>query len=236
VLSVLIADSDPTTRQVLRNILVGIPGIEIVGETGNGIEAINMYEKLKPQSVVINPDIPGMTGLEVVKEIIDINPRTYIVFFTEKTELQIDYQEYAFDYVVKPFKSDKVKKVMWDLLLNALKKLPSVESEFIEVKLNDGLDLYLNDIIYITRKDRKTIICLKREKNLIVSDTLGSLEEKLKDHMFFRTHKSFIVNLRMVKELVVHGRGTHCVVMENTQDTPLLSSENKEILEKLLKW
>ena len=112
-LSVLIAEDDPAMSHVLNRTLSQIPGVEILGEAADGITALDMVEKLNPRVVFIDIDLPGKNGVELAREICDINPQTILIFATAFDDHTHEaFEVYAFDYLIKPFKLDRIKKTM----------------------------------------------------------------------------------------------------------------------------
>lgn len=92
---------------------------------------------------------------------------------------------------------------------------------------NNSKFVYLNldDIIYITKEGRKTTIYFIGGQ-IKTNDKLSALEEQLEGYPFFRSHSGFIVNLKMVKELIPASRSSYELVMENTKNRPLITVEN----------
>ncbi|MFZ5645259.1 MAG: LytR/AlgR family response regulator transcription factor [Bacillota bacterium] len=247
-LTVLIAEDDPAMRQVIKNAVKGVPGVEVVGESGDGVNALELYEELRPRVVMVDIDLPGMTGLELAQEIFDINPWTYLVFCTGFS----DYREkafeiYAFDYLVKPFKIERITQTM-SRILNLEKARSSDRAKvdnFTPGRVSiQGARLFrdaerflmidLKDIIFVTRENRKTMVHYVGGK-VLADETIGTMEEQLRDQMFFRSHKGFLINLNHVKELVPCGKSTYQVIMANTTERPLITWDKIRELERVAK-
>ncbi|SFR09734.1 LytR/AlgR family response regulator transcription factor [Desulfoscipio geothermicus] len=112
-LSVIIAEDDPAMRHVLKETLSKIPDVEVLGEASDGITALKLVEKLNPRVVFIDIDLPGKNGVELAREIGDINPQTILIFATAyDNHTHEAFEVYAYDYLVKPFKLDRIKKTM----------------------------------------------------------------------------------------------------------------------------
>lgn len=247
-LTVLMAEDDPAMRQVIRSAIRDVPGVEVVGEADDGVAAMQMYEDLHPRLVLIDIDLPSKNGLDLAKEIFEINPWTYIVFCTGFSEYRDKaFEIYAFDYLVKPFKVERIVKTINRII--AFDSARQGESETLETPTirkcaAQGARLFrdaekfvmvdLKDIIFITRENRKTTIYHVGGK-VCTEETLGSLEEQLKDQMFFRSHKGFLINLDMVKELVPCGKSTFQVTMANTRERPLMTWDKLRELDEMTK-
>lgn len=247
-LTLLIAEDDPAMRQVIRNAVGSSPGVEVLGEADNGNEALKLYERLRPRVVMIDIDLPGKNGLDLAREIFDINPWTYIVFCTGFSEYRDKaFEIYAFDYLVKPFKIERITQTMNRIV--DIEKSRASEAHRAEIKpvkkvAVQGARLFrdaekflmidLKDIVFITRENRKTTVHYTGGK-VLTEETLGSLEEQLKEQMFFRSHKGFLINLNLVKELLPCGKSTYQVVMANTSERPLMTWDKLRELEHMTK-
>ncbi len=244
-ITVLIAEDDPDMRHVIRKVVEEVEGVRVIGEAGDGLEAIKLIEEISPQVVFVDIDLPGKNGVELAREIFDINPRTFIVFATASCEFRGEaFDVYAFDYLVKPFKMNRVRQTMERIKLVLSGKVaarPRHYSKNMNKNVSrkqffrsDNKLVYLNldDIIYVTREGRKSTIYFIGGK-VRTNDKLSVLEEQLEGYPFFRGHSGFIVNLKMVKELIPTGRSSYELVMENTKDRPLITVEKFKELEEL---
>ncbi len=112
--SVLITDDAAFMRMVLKNTLLKL-GHEIAGEAENGKEAIQLYEKLKPDVVTMDITMPEMSGVEAVKEIKKINPEATIIMCSAMGQqaMVVDaIQAGAKDFIVKPFTEVRIKEAL----------------------------------------------------------------------------------------------------------------------------
>ena len=108
-LRVLIADDDAGMRAVMRKIVSKVDGFELSGEAGDGKTTLELTEKLKPNVVFLDVEMPEMSGVECARAIQDMDPSIIIIFATAHDTYMGDaFEVYAFDYLVKPFKVDRV--------------------------------------------------------------------------------------------------------------------------------
>lgn len=242
-LKVLIADDDEGIRLVLRKALKNINGAELVGEASDGEELMKLYESVHPDIVFLDVEMPGKSGVECAKTIADINPKTYIIFVTAHSEYMTEaFELYAFDYLVKPFKVERIHQTMERIKSAGSDGEAKVMHQIIRhekglekliVKNKDGISLVdKNDIILIQREDRSTVIYTDRE-SFTTSESLGELEAKLGNTQFLRSHKSYIVNLSMIDKLYPYGRWTYVIKMKNTRTDALLTYEKYQELEQM---
>lgn len=246
-ITVLIAEDDPDMRHVIKKVVEEVEGVKVIGEAGDGLEAIKLIEELSPQVVFVDIDLPGKNGVELAQEIFDINPWTFIVFATAFSEFREKaFDVYAFDYLVKPFKMNRVRQTM-ERIKQVLsgkvsgKPMPYVTNLKDTLKRkqffrNDSKLVYLNldDIIFVTKEGRKSIIFFIGGQ-INTNENLTVIEEQLEGYPFFRSHSGFIVNLKMVKELIPIGRSSYELVMANTRKRPLMTIEKLKELEELTK-
>ncbi|NPV91319.1 MAG: response regulator transcription factor [Firmicutes bacterium] len=245
-ITVLIAEDDPDMRHVIRKVVEEIEDVRVVGEAGDGLEAIKLIEELSPQVVFVDIDLPGKNGIELAQEIFDIKPWTIIVFATAFSEFRGEaYDVYAFDYLVKPFKMNRVRQTMERIKLILSSQAagrPRPNSKNLNHKnvsrkqffRSDSKLIYLNldDIIYVTREGRKSTIYFIGGQ-IQTNNKLSVLEEQLAGYPFFRSHSGFIINLNMVKELIPISRSSYELVMENTKKRPLITVEKFKELEEM---
>lgn len=158
--------------------------------------------------------------------------------------MQDAFQLYAADYLVKPFKVERVEQTL-ERIRNVHQSHSEVKHPFREmIRREKGLDkliiknkeavhlLDMKDIVLIQREDRSTVV-YTTDNRYLTSDTLNELEERLDKSLFFRCHKSYIINLAMIKEIYPYGRWTYLVKLKNTNQDALLTHEKYEELEKV---
>ncbi|MFZ5642514.1 MAG: LytR/AlgR family response regulator transcription factor [Bacillota bacterium] len=248
-ITVLIAEDDPVLRQVLKGFISAVPGIDVIAEAGDGIEALELFEKYHPKCVILDINMPRRNGMEVAKEIFDIDPWVYIVFCTGLSGHREEADEiYAFDYMTKPFKPDRIKKTMNRIV--ALEQNISDSRSFQEnisltrtnknivqgsklLKIGEKfVMLNLDDIFFFTKENRKTLTHYTGG-DIYIDESLTSLEEQLRDSKFFRSHKGFLINIQKVSELVPCGKSTYYVIMKDAQKRAFITWDKIKELEKL---
>ena len=110
---VVIADDEPGMRMIMRKMIEKAVGFTLCGEADNGPDLLKLVEQYKPQVCFLDVEMPGMTGLECAKAIQDTDPRTILVFATAHDDYMAQaFEVYAFDYMVKPFKVERVMKTL----------------------------------------------------------------------------------------------------------------------------
>ncbi|SHK07326.1 two component transcriptional regulator, LytTR family [Clostridium cavendishii DSM 21758] len=242
-IKVLIVDDEPGMRTVIKKILQKTSGFEVIGDTDNGDEAISIFKEHHPEVVFLDVEMPIRSGIECAKVFTDIDPKTIIIFATAHEQYMSEaFQVYAFDYLVKPFKIDRVMQT-----LDRIKKLNKPNyAEGIDkiIKHEKGLDKLMiknkdgisfvdtKEIVLVQREESSTVIYTKTD-SFTTSISLTEIEEKLDPNQFFRSHKSYIINLSLITKIYPYGRWTYIVKLKNTEKDALLTHEKYEEIKRL---
>lgn len=242
---ILIADDDDGMRLIMRRFVEKAGGFQIVGEAKDGRELIRLNEQTHPQVILLDVEMPVMTGVECARIIQDINPKTILVFATAHEKYMGDaFEVYAFDYLLKPFREQRVMKTL-ALIRSRLAEEAEERAVKPETSRNvaprklmlrhkEGVSFVdMEDILLIQREERSTVLYLAGGERLVTSDSLSELDERLPDDMFFRTHKSYVVGLRHIDSITPYGRWTYVVKLRGTTHDALVTAERLEILQKM---
>ena len=103
-IKVIIADDNEDMRRIERKMISKVDGFELIGEAQDGLELIELVEKLHPQVIFLDVEMPGKTGVEAARVIQDMDPGIIMIFATAHDQYMGDaFEVYAFDYLIKPF-------------------------------------------------------------------------------------------------------------------------------------
>lgn len=229
-------------RLVLRKLLEKTDGFIIAGEAVNGQEAIQLAISCQPDVVFMDAEMPVMNGIEAAKRILEISPKTIFIFATAHEEYMPEaFELYAFDYLLKPFKIERIKQTLsrikdigqvWETArMNEIFRHEKGLDKLL-IRNKDGISFVdLKDIILIQREERNTVIYAKNDK-YTTSDGLSEIEERLDKTIFFRSHKSYIINISMISKIETYGRWTYLVKFKDSEKDALLTYERYGVLEK----
>lgn len=240
-LKVLIADDDVGMRLVLQKIIDKVSGFKVVAQAANGKEVIEMFTKEKFDVVFLDVEMPEMNGIDCATKISDISPKTPIVFATAHDNYMAEaFKVYAFDYLIKPFDVkraiatlEKIKQEAIDvqvpaLGLNAIRSLGKLI-----VRHREGISFVdTKDIVLAQREDGATVMYTLNDR-ITTSEPLGELEKRLDKAMFFRSHKSYIINLSKITKVYPYGRWTYIVKFKGTKRDALITHEKFSQLEEM---
>ena len=245
---ILIADDDAGMRLVMRRLAEKAEGYELVGEAEDGEKLIELYDALRPEVVLMDVEMPGMTGIECARAIQDRDPRTVLVFATAHEEdMASAFEVYAFDYLVKPFRVERAMQTLerirdrlrggapepMDVPERKEPRSPEMVSDRMMLKHRDGISFIdIPQIAMVMRENRATILLMRDGTRYVVSDGMAELDERLPDELFFRTHKSYIVNLNLIESIAPYGRWTYVVKLKGLKDDALITHERFEELQK----
>lgn len=243
--NVLLADDDAGMRLLLKKAIEKNKNFTVAGEAADGESAALLAESLHPNVVFLDVEMPGLNGIDCAKRIQDINPKTIIIFVTAHEEYMPDaFYLYAFDYMVKPFHPERISQTLDRIVFLESQTLSTASKQV--VPGSKGLGKLIirgkeritfideEEIILIQREDKSTVIYTTDERH-ITSESLSNLEERLNARVFFRSHKSYIINLTMIYKIFPYGRWTYIVKLRNTDRDALITHEKYEELQKLFK-
>jgi two-component system LytT family response regulator len=244
----LIVDDEPPARERLKRLLADIEGVELIGEAEGGIQAVEMIERERPDLVLLDIQMPGLDGFEVIEALADPPP---VIFVTAYDEYAIRaFEVNALDYLLKPFSRERLEKA----IRRAQEEL--VEGRDFATRLGPLLESLAAQGQYLTRlavRDRDRIrvldvgevdwIGVEGEQVMIhvgdqaypIRRTLAELEARLNPTCFFRAHRSAIVNLSRVKEVIPWFKGSHKLRLTTGAEVDL-SRARARALRKILGW
>ncbi len=229
-LRVLIVDDEPLGRERVRTFLEKEDDIEIVGESSDGLDAIENIRELEPELVFLDVQMPGKNGLEVIDE---IGPEKMpaVIFVTAYDQYALDaFDLHAVDYLLKPFDRDRFHRALErardklkqqgaldERLLSLLENLKP-EGGYLEriVVKSSGRIVFVRvaDIHWIEAAGNYVRLHTDERVHLL-RETMNRLEKRLDPDRFLRIHRSTIVNLEAVKELQPWFHGEYAVILSD---------------------
>jgi len=195
----MIVDDEKLALDRLKRLL-NENGIEDITEFNNPVVALKEITKTKFDVVFLDISMPNISGFELADSIINIEPKTFIVFQTAYEEFALKaFQSGGMGYLVKPIESNDIKNILEKIRLFKSSNLD--ESKKILGKRGDKL--YLIDIneIYYIKADLDEVIIRIKEADAYVRRKIGDLETLLNGKDFFRIHRSYIVNVDKIKSM-----------------------------------
>src|SRR5664279_4480088 len=233
----LIADDEQPARDRLKKLLAEhTDQIELIGEAENGIQCLEMIDRLKPDLVFLDIQMPGLNGFEVLQQ---TSHSPIVIFCTAFDEFALQaFETNSIDYIVKPVKAERIQKSIDKLdslkrhsdkqellriIESYISQTPKKEITSIPVKLGDRmLFVRIEDVSYFSAEEKYVTIFTKDGKTYLCDFPLKGLEEKLGDK-FIRIHRSLLVNVSRIKEINKHYGSRFIVKMDENSQTKLLT-------------
>jgi two-component system LytT family response regulator len=257
---VLIADDEPLARQRLEDLMRDEPNVRIVGSVDTGTAAVDAIRTLAPDLVFLDIQMPGKTGLEVVREIgVDAMPATIFVTAYDKFAIQA-FEMAAVDYLVKPFDDERFAQTLErarrlielkqmgalrEQLLAVLSGAPpsaglppsaAPTSPYLErfaVEMRGKVRIVpVNDVDYIVASGPYAELHTGDRQHLI-RESMQSLEDRLDPAKFMRVHRSIIVRLDLVDTLRKEAGGDYEVQLKTGARLRVSRSRREELERRL---
>jgi two-component system LytT family response regulator len=230
---ILIVDDEPLARERLRGMLKGEPEADVIGEYGNGTDALAAIRRDRPDIVFLDVQMPGSDGLKVVAALEPME-RPAIIFVTAHDKFAVEaFEVRATDYLLKPFSGERLGEALARAAEEIRLRRTAVEPEptapgKTPTRLafkSDGRIVFLkpDEIIRVEAADNYVLLHLTDASRLILRETMSAIEQRLGSD-FARINRSAIVRLDQVKELQPTFHGDYNVVLRDATRLPLSRS------------
>jgi two-component system, LytTR family, response regulator LytT len=252
-ISTVIADDEQLASEELLYLLRDFEDIEVVATGRNGIEAIDLIEKLEPDLVFLDVQMPGMDGLTVIRNLRDRDvPLPYFILATAYDQYAIEaFTLEAMDYILKPIERDRLSVSIERarrVIAERAKSLPEpgpvtagsrpvLQRTKLLVKNNNrNLIVDANDVIYATIDDGLITIVASTVEGQSNYRTIEELQSNLDPDVFWRVHRSFLVNINRIKEVIPWFKSSFQLRMDDKKQTEIpVSRVQTKRLRALLK-
>jgi two-component system response regulator AlgR len=218
---VLIVDDEQPARARLRQILADEPGFEVVGEAGNGHEALDLAARTAPDVVLLDIRMPGMEGIETAHHLNAMDPPPAVVFTTAYDEYAIDaFEARAIGYVLKPVRRSRLVGALQHasrLAANTLREAgASLDAQRRHVCANAHGELRLIPVEEIScfRADQKYVSVDHDNGQDLIDDSLKSLEAEFGDR-FVRIHRGALIAVDRIERIERSADGRNRVVLRD---------------------
>ena len=235
---VLIVDDEPLARERIRMLLHDEPGFEIASESSNGTEALAAIERLAPDLVFLDIQMPELNGFEVLERL-DPAQLPVVIFVTAYDQYALKaFEVCALDYLLKPFDRERFSRALArarvdldrrkagavnEQVLKLLSELQQGRKHLDRLVIRHGgrvLFLRADEIDWIEAAGNYVRLHAGKEEYLY-RESMTKLEARLNPSLFARVHRSTIVNLERIKELQPWFRGDYMIVLRDNQKLTL---------------
>jgi len=265
VLRVVLVDDEQLARDELGYLLGQAGGIEVVGQAGNGVEALTTIERLQPHVVFLDVQMPGLTGFEVARRMLEARAAPHIIFVTAYDQHAIEaFEVNAVDYLLKPVDPPRldvaVQRARRRIQLertgagagaaaapvggthDQLEKLIALVAERqsrrdrLAIKVGERfLLVQADEIIYASLADESITVVTGQHAGTSNYRTLDELHARLDPSVFWRVHRSHLVNINKIKEIVPWFSRNYILRMKDEKGTeiPVSRTQTRRLREYL---
>jgi len=253
-LSAVIVDDEQLARDELAYLLKDVGDVDVVAQGKNGVEGVNLIREHSPDLVFLDVQMPGLDGFGVIKKLLDKKvPIPNIVFATAFDQYAVKaFEVNAVDYLLKPFDKKRVAQsvqkartkmdssgVSSEKLETLVRMLGPQKSQTMKVLLKAAGRLFLvnqKDICYASIADGVITVVTSGPSGMEGQSncrTLEELLESLDENLFWRAHRSYLVNINRIKEVVPWFKSSYQLRMDDRKQTeiPVSRAQTKRLRE-----
>ncbi len=251
-LRAVVVDDEQLAREDLCFLLEPLGGIDVVGQAGNGVEGLGTIEAITPDVVFLDVQMPGMTGFEVARQLLEEQPNCQIVFVTAYDQYAIEaFEVNAVDYLLKPVEQERLEQALHRVARRISSDRPVNEQlakilrivgerqtrrDQMAVKVEDRyLLVHADDIIFASLTGDTINVVTNSLSGTSNYKTLDELQARLDPDVFWRVHRSHLVNITKIKEIVPWFSRNYILRMNDSKVTeiPVSRSQTKRLRDYL---
>jgi two-component system, LytTR family, response regulator LytT len=256
-LRTVVVDDEQLAREELCFLLQQVGGVEVIGEAANGIEALRVIGEEQPDLVMLDVQMPGITGFEVARRALQDGVDSQLVFVTAFDQYAIDaFEVNAVDYLLKPVEQERLATAVervrkrlaadrtaqaapvgedLDRLLQRLSERTG-RREQLAVKVDDRfLLVHTDEVVHVSMENEEIRVVTNSLSGTSNYRTLDELQARLDPAVFWRVHRSHLVNINRIKEIVPWFSRNYILKMKDGKGTeiPVSRSQTRRLREYL---
>jgi len=222
----IIVDDEYPSREELKYFINNFSNIKIMEEFDDSIKALEYIEKNKPDIIFLDINMPKLDGMALGKIINNFPKHSLIIFITAHKDFAVEaFEIKAYDYILKPYSEERIVNTLKNIEKCSGKKC--INNKITLWKDNKMMVMNIIDISYCTARERETLIYIKgMEYNMNCS--ISDFYRKLPKELFFRSHRSYIINVDKIKEIIPWFNNTFMLKMQD-EGTDIPVSRNNII-------
>jgi two-component system LytT family response regulator/two-component system response regulator LytT len=260
-ISTVIVDDERPARDELAYLLKGFPEIEVIAQGKNGLEAVALIKEHNPDLVFLDVQMPGLDGFGVIKKLVERKLRIpQIVFATAFDNYAVHaFEVNAVDYVLKPFDKARIAKAvqrakkMVEADTSPVERLETLVGQLgglgagapkakaaqpVKLLVKSQARLILvdaEDMIYASIQDGAITIVAREAEGTSNYRTIDELADSLDPDVFWRPHRSYLVNINHIKEVVPWFKSSYMLKMNDKRasEIPVSRGQTKRLRELL---
>jgi len=260
-LRTVLVDDEQLARDELSYLLSQIDGIDVVGQAGDGVEALAAIKRLQPDVVFLDIQMPGLTGFEVARRMIDHQLSSHIIFVTAFDQHAIEaFEVNAVDYLLKPVDPTRLETALQRAQKRITSERQAADSdgvppmaadlerivqlvterqsrrERLAIKVADRfLLVQAEEILFASLADEAITVVTSQYAGTSNYRTLDELQARLDPTVFWRVHRSHLVNINKIKEIVPWFSRNYILRMKDEKATeiPVSRTQTRRLREYL---
>ncbi len=253
-INTLIIDDEKPARDELAYLLKAFPEINLVGQGKNGLDAVSLIKEHSPDLVFLDVQMPGLDGFGVIKKLVERKVRVpQIVFATAYDHYAVHaFEVNAVDYVLKPFDKGRVAKAIQrakklvDANASPVERLETLVGQLGTAKGPQPVKLLVkaqgrlilvdaDDLVYAGIQDGTITIYARDFEGVSNYRTIEELQAALDADVFWRAHRSYLVNINHIKEVVPWFKSSYMLKMNDKRqsEVPVSRAQTKRLRELL---
>lgn len=249
-LSALVVDDESLAREELSFLLKSFPEVELLETASNGIEAVDLISKLEPDLVFLDVQMPGLDGLGVIRKLREKGgDLPYFVLTTAYDQYAVEaFRLEALDYLLKPVENERLAESIGrarriaeerqqgeDAAQSA--KPPAIQRNKLLVKSNNrNFIVDAQDIVYATIDEGTITVVTTNFEGFSNYRTIEELQSNLDQDLFWRVHRSYLVNINKIREVIPWFKSSFQLKMDDKRGTEIpVSRIQTKKLRSLLK-
>jgi two-component system, LytTR family, response regulator LytT len=247
-MSAIIADDEQLARDELKFLLDQIGDVEVVAVASHGLEALDAIERLDPALAFLDIQMPGLDGLSVVRRLRErqIEP-PHVIFSTAYDQFAVEaFRLDAMDYILKPVERERLeetigraRRIVADRIIEPVAVAPARSNgAFTKLLLRNGTRNLIVDpqeLIFATIDSGVITLVTAQMEGQANFRTLEDLQAALDPDLFWRAHRSFVVNINKIREVVPWFKSTYQLKMDDKKATeiPVSRMQSRRLREML---
>ena len=256
-LRTIVVDDEQLAREELCFLLQQIAGIDVVAQAANGVEALKVIEAFQPDLVMLDVQMPGITGFEVARRVIEAGFDSHVVFVTAFDQYAIDaFEVNAVDYLLKPVEQSRlstaVDRARKRLAVERTTPRPTggeeierlvqllagrqTRREQLAIKVEDRfLLIHADEMVFASVEDEQIRVVTNSLSGTSNYRTLDELQARLDPGVFWRVHRSHLVNINKIKEIVPWFSRNYILKMKDARgsEIPVSRSQTRRLRDYL---
>ena len=253
-ITTIIVDDEKPARDELAFLLKGFPEINVIGQGKNGVEAVSLIKEHSPDLVFLDVQMPGLDGFGVLKKLVERKMKVpHVVFATAFDHYAVQaFEVNAVDYVLKPFDKGRIARAIQrarkeiethsstaerlEQLVAQLGAAAAKPAQPVKLLVKSQQRLLLvdaEDIIFASIEDGLITVLCREVEGSSNYRTLEELHAALDSEAFWRPHRSFLVNIHHIKEVVPWFKSSYMLKMRDKKQTeiPVSRTQTKRLRE-----